>query len=109
MIERNQVYEGMTVRSADGVALGRVLTCDETSFVVEEELFGADYVIPYAAAMEASGDEIRLALSRDRLMEALARRDDDASDEDSLSSASIRYHDGLQPLSYGDEGGGGLL
>ena len=108
MIERSQVQEGMTVRSSDGVMLGRVLTCDEGSFVVEEEMFGADYVVPYSAAMEASGDEIRLALSRDSLMDA-PPRDDDEVGEGSGSWRPIRYHYGLQPLSYGDEGGGGLL
>ena len=105
MIERSQVHEGMTVRGSDGTELGRVLTCDETSFVVEEELFGADYVVPYDDVMEAAGDEIRLALSRDSFMDPPSPA---PGGEDEARYASAR-RDRTQAASYGDEGGGGLL
>lgn len=109
MIERSQVHEGMTVRSSDGVTLGRVLTCDETSFVVEEEIFGGDYVVPYADVMEASGDEIRLAVPRERLMDSPPSRDEGDEDGEGGARLGMRRDPGVQPLSYGDEGGGGLL
>ncbi len=72
MIDRSQVHEGMEVRSADGTKLGRVLACEEGSFVVEKGFFFAtDYVARYDDVMEIAGDEIRLS----RPQEGLAHRE----------------------------------
>ena len=69
MIDRNQINEGMVVRSSDGKKLGRVLACKEGSFIVEKGFFFAtDYVASYDDVAEISGDEIRLARPHEGLV-----------------------------------------
>jgi len=68
VIDRNQVHEGMVVRSSDGKKLGRVLACKEGSFIVEKGFFFAtDYVARYDDVTGISGDEIRLSRPQEGL------------------------------------------
>ena len=68
MIDRNQVHEGMVVRSSDGKKLGRVLACEEESFIVEKGFFfSTDYVARYDDVTQVSGDEIRLSRAQKEL------------------------------------------
>lgn len=90
MIGREQVHEGMVVRSSDGKDLGRVLLCEEGRFIVEKHLFSTiDYVARYDDVADVSGGELVLARSRDELAQARVE-----------SAAG-------PPQTYGDEGGGG--
>lgn len=58
----------MTVHSADGEKLGKVLTCDELSFIVEKGFFfPKDYVARYEDVAEVSGDTIRLRTGQEAL------------------------------------------
>ena len=67
-IERSQVREGMTVRSAAGEKLGEVLTADEQGFIVEKGFFvPRDYVVRYDDVAEVSGDAVRLSTGREAL------------------------------------------
>ncbi len=62
MIDRNQVHEGMLVRSSDGKKLGQVLACEEGRFIVEKGFFFAtDYIARYDDVTDISGDEVRLS------------------------------------------------
>jgi hypothetical protein len=68
VIDRNQVHEGMVVRSSDGRKLGRVLACDEGRFVVERGFFfSTDYVARYEDVMEVSDAGIRLSRPEEAL------------------------------------------
>jgi hypothetical protein len=68
VVDRNEIQEGMVVRSADGKRLGRVLGCDERGFVVEKGFFFAtEYVATYGDVADVAGDEIRLSLPEERL------------------------------------------
>jgi hypothetical protein len=67
-IERSQIRDGMTVRSADGEKLGEVLTTDEQGFIVEKGFFvPRDYVVRYDDVAEVSGDAVRLSAGREAL------------------------------------------
>ncbi len=69
MIDRNQVHEGMLVRSSDGKKVGRVLACAEGSFIVEKGFFFVnDYVAHYEDVTDISGDEIRLSRPQEGLV-----------------------------------------
>ena len=62
MFDRSQVHEGMTVRSADGKKLGRVLACEQEGFIVEKGCFFAtDYVARYGDVEDVSGEEVRIS------------------------------------------------
>jgi len=68
VIDRNQVQEGMVVRSSDGKKLGRVMACKEGNFLVEKGFFFAtDYVARYDDVTDISGNEIRLSRPREGL------------------------------------------
>lgn len=110
MIDGNQVHEGMLVRSSDGTTLGRVMACEEESFIVEEELFGADYVVRYDDVTDISGDEIRLSLPRDSFLSESGARAEDEEEEEEGAHLWVRGHEypGALPPSHGDEGGGGF-
>ena len=132
MIDRNQVHEGMVVRSSDGKKLGHVAVCEESSFVVEKGFFFAtDYVADYDDVADILGDEIRLSRAQEELghgEHAFAREGGlgesftvavgsglDASGESRArreETAPRSYHFGghgdTVPPSYGDEGGGGI-
>jgi hypothetical protein len=71
VIDRNQVHEGMEVRSSDGRKLGRVLACREGSFVVEKGFFFAtDYVVRYDDVTAISADGIWLSRPQEGLPHA---------------------------------------
>ena len=65
-----EIREGMTVRSADGEKLGRVIRCDQDAFIIEKGFFfPKDYIVRYDQA-SVRGDEVLLALSASSLREA---------------------------------------
>ena len=149
MIDRDQVHEGMAVRSADGKKLGRVLVCKEGTFIVEKGFFFAtDYVARYEDVADIAGDEIRLSRPHEGLVHgertftregglgesftlgvgsgldtlqgepwARAEEEEEEARRGSVrgdgQEAGPRYdlggRPGAIPLTYGDEGGGGLL
>jgi len=110
VIDSSQVHEGMTVRCSDGRKLGRVLSCEEAAFIVEEELFGVEYVVHYDYVMAVSGDETQLTLPRDNFMSEPEAPSGEEEEEEGFRFP-VRRHEylGALPLSYGDEGGGGFL
>ncbi|BDG08674.1 YsnF/AvaK domain-containing protein [Anaeromyxobacter paludicola] len=66
LTDRSQIREGMTVYSSDGEKLGKVLACSTATFTIEKGFFfPKDYVARYEEIVDASGDEIRLALTKD--------------------------------------------
>jgi uncharacterized protein (TIGR02271 family) len=70
MIERmrSRVSEGMSVRSADGEKLGKVVSCQPTGFVVEKGfLFPKDLLVPYERISGIANGEILLSLARSEL------------------------------------------
>jgi hypothetical protein len=84
VIDRNQVREGMLVRSSDGKKLGRVLACAEGKFIVEKGFFFAtDYIARYDDVTEVSDDEIRLSRPR----EGLAHHDHAVAHEGGLGES----------------------
>ena len=97
MIDRNQVHEGMVVRSSNGKKLGRVLSCTEGSFVVEKGFFlVTDHAARYDDVAELSGNTIQLSRSWGEFAQ-------------SERAPSMGDERGVVWPSYGDEGGGGLL
>jgi uncharacterized protein (TIGR02271 family) len=69
-MDRRQIREGMTVYSSDGEKLGKVLTCDRSTFVIEKGFFfPKDYVARYDHVADVRGDSIRLSLTKDRFRE----------------------------------------
>jgi hypothetical protein len=67
-VERSQIREGMTVHSADGQKLGKVLTCDALTFIVERGFFfPKDYVARYEDVAETSGNDVRLSAGQESL------------------------------------------
>jgi uncharacterized protein (TIGR02271 family) len=70
MIERmrSRVSEGMSVRSADGEKLGKVVACQPSGFVVEKGfLFPKDLLVPYERVSGIANGEIVLTLARAEL------------------------------------------
>jgi uncharacterized protein (TIGR02271 family) len=66
MFDRTHVREGMTVYSSDGEKLGNVASCDASTFVIEKGFFfPKDYIARYDHVSEVTGDEVRLALTKD--------------------------------------------
>jgi uncharacterized protein (TIGR02271 family) len=75
MTDRNQIREGMTVFSSDGEKLGKVVRCEETSFVIEKGFFfPKDYVARYADVAGVTGDDVRLAFTKDSFREGAGAR-----------------------------------
>jgi hypothetical protein len=63
-----RVREGMTALSTKGEKLGKVIRCDDESFVVEKGLFfRKDYELYYEYVTEARGGELIYALEDPRL------------------------------------------
>ncbi len=61
MDARNEVREGMTVRSSDGEKLGKVIACSEDHFLVEKGIFfPKDYLARYGEVSEVRDGEIVL-------------------------------------------------
>ncbi len=69
MYQRNDIKEGMTVRSVDGHKLGKVYAVGETEFHIEKGLFfPKDYAVRYAEISELRNGEIILAHGKDSLL-----------------------------------------
>lgn len=65
MEERSAIREGMTVYSADGERLGRVVSCYPTTFVIEKGFFfRKDYVARYEDVSRLGGYEARLRVNK---------------------------------------------
>ena len=77
MIERfrGRVSEGMTVKSAEGEKLGKVVACQPAGFVVEKGfLFPKDTMVPYDRITSIGNGEVLVSLARADLGEAAAAR-----------------------------------
>jgi uncharacterized protein (TIGR02271 family) len=62
------VQEGMTVRTADGEKLGKIVTCESDRFIIEKGFFfPKDYLARYDDVAEIREDEVHLRLSADQL------------------------------------------
>ena len=91
MVPRGDVHAGMKVRSSDRKRLGRVLICDDETFVIEKKLLSrVDYIASYDDVAAVIGGEVLLSRRRRDLV-------------------SVRSNGmvGGSPATYGDEGGGG--
>ncbi|MGC3997519.1 MAG: DUF2382 domain-containing protein [Anaeromyxobacter sp.] len=65
------VREGMTVHSADGEKLGKVIECGSADFVIEKGFFfPKDYLVRYEQVGAVEGDDVRLAIPAGTLREA---------------------------------------
>ncbi|WP_225410339.1 YsnF/AvaK domain-containing protein [Stigmatella hybrida] len=68
MYQRNDVREGMTVRSMDGEKLGKVFAVNEDEFLIEKGLFfPKDYVCRYAEISHMEDGEIILTHGKEGL------------------------------------------
>lgn len=74
-MKRDDVREGMFVRTADGEKLGTVIRLGEDTFVVEKGLFlPRDFVLRYEDITEVREGEVRLRMVReDVVSDAVAR------------------------------------
>jgi uncharacterized protein (TIGR02271 family) len=71
MMDRSRIREGMAVYSSDGEKLGKVLTCDQSTFVIEKGFFfPKDYVARYDHVADVRGDDVHLSLTRDAFQES---------------------------------------
>jgi|SRR5919109_1520669 uncharacterized protein (TIGR02271 family) len=58
---RRDIQEGLLVRTADGEKLGRVVRCDEKSFIIEKGIFfRTDYVARYEDIADVRNGEVYL-------------------------------------------------
>ncbi len=65
-VDRSTIRRGMAVYSADGEKLGKVASCDATSFTIEKGFFfPKDYLANYDQVAGVTGDDIRLATTKD--------------------------------------------
>ncbi|MBN9682240.1 YsnF/AvaK domain-containing protein [Corallococcus sp. NCSPR001] len=68
MIKRNDIKEGMTVRSSDGEKLGKVFAVSEGEFHIEKGMFfPKDYLVRYAEVSDIRNGEIFLNHGREAL------------------------------------------
>jgi uncharacterized protein (TIGR02271 family) len=64
----SEIRTGMTVYSADGEKLGKIVEGDASSIVVEKGFFfPKDYTIAQSDIREVRGDEVYLSLTKERL------------------------------------------
>ncbi len=69
-IDRSRIQEGMAVFSSDGEKLGKVLSCDASTFTIEKGFFfPKDYVARYDEIADVMGDDIRLAMTKDTFVQ----------------------------------------
>lgn len=62
------IREGMTIFSADGEKLGKVVRCDADSFIIEKGLFfHKDYLALYEDVTDLRTDEATLSRTKDQL------------------------------------------
>jgi hypothetical protein len=65
-IDRSLIREGMTVYSSDGEKLGKVRSCDATTFVIEKGFFfRKDYIARYDDVRSVDDEGTHLAISKD--------------------------------------------
>lgn len=58
---RRGIKEGLVVRTADGEKLGRIVRCEQDSFIIEKGIFfPTDYVARYDDVADCRGDEVYL-------------------------------------------------
>jgi uncharacterized protein (TIGR02271 family) len=70
LTDRSLIREGMAVFSSDGEKLGKVLSCEASTFTIEKGFFfPKDYVARYEDIADATGDEIRLAMTKDSFVQ----------------------------------------
>ena len=68
MFQRNDIREGMTVRSIDGEKLGKVFAVSEGEFHIEKGLFfPKDYLVRYAEVSDIRDGEIYLNHGKEAL------------------------------------------
>ncbi|CAM4208381.1 YsnF/AvaK domain-containing protein [Corallococcus exiguus] len=68
MIKRNDIKEGMTVRSSDGEKLGKVFAVSEGEFHIEKGMFfPKDYLVRYLEVSDIRNGEIYLNHGREAL------------------------------------------
>jgi uncharacterized protein (TIGR02271 family) len=70
MIDRALIHDGMTVYSAEGDKLGKIVACEANSFIIEKGFFfPKDYVARFEDVATVQGDDVHLALGREALSE----------------------------------------
>ncbi|WP_244222008.1 YsnF/AvaK domain-containing protein [Corallococcus exercitus] len=68
MIKRNDIKEGMTVRSSDGEKLGKVFAVSDAEFHIEKGMFfPKDYLVRYSEVSDIRNGEIFLNHGREAL------------------------------------------
>ncbi|WP_233591321.1 YsnF/AvaK domain-containing protein [Corallococcus sp. AB011P] len=82
MIKRNDIKEGMTVRSSDGEKLGKVFAVSEGEFHIEKGMFfPKDYLVRYLEVSDIRNGEIYLNHGREAL-----RGLSDSADVDTMAA-----------------------
>ena len=70
LTDRSLIREGMTVFSSDGEKLGKVLSCEASTFTIEKGFFfPKDYVARYDDIADVTGDDIRLAMTKENFIQ----------------------------------------
>jgi uncharacterized protein (TIGR02271 family) len=65
----DRIHEGMTVLSSDGEKLGKVTACAGSTFTIEKGIFfPKDYVARADEIADVTGDEVRLALTKESFL-----------------------------------------
>jgi uncharacterized protein (TIGR02271 family) len=85
MIEkvRSRVSEGMSVKSADGVRVGKVVSCQPGGFVVEKGFLSPkDFLVPYERISGFGDGEILLSATRADLLKGAAPSAGEAAREE---------------------------
>lgn len=90
MIDKGLIREGMTVYSAEGDKLGKVIACDASTFIIEKGFFfPKDFVARFDDVADVRGDDIHLSRGREALAEAgTTRREVPFSEGSSLMGPS---------------------
>jgi uncharacterized protein (TIGR02271 family) len=84
---RDQIREGMSVKSSDGTNLGKVVALESDHFVIEKGFFfPKDYLVRYADVVNIDADTIQLSLDS----ESLRRVDEGVAATGEGSAASGR-------------------
>jgi len=96
--DKNSIRRGMTAISTKGQKLGKVIQCDDETFVVEKGvLFHKDYRLYYDYVADIRGDELRYALDDSRV----AGRDADDAKADVQAKRPGRLDAEERPLRSG--------
>jgi uncharacterized protein (TIGR02271 family) len=79
------IREGMSVYSADGERLGKIVSCEPTRFTIEKGIFfKKDYIGRYEDIARVEGDDLWLRVAKDQLMVA---GDQDRTRADEVAAA----------------------